>query len=58
MLESGVGAVHVQKVRGELVIYQKGRTPRGQAFIKDTTVLKVPSMASPEFKSAVKAALE
>lgn len=54
---NGIGTIHVRPQRGKLVVQGDGKTPRGQRFIKETEALAVKSMADPNFKAQLSAAV-
>lgn len=54
----GIGAVHVKKERGVMVVVGKGQTPKGKAYIKDRKQLKAKSSKDPNFKAELALAIE
>lgn len=58
MSMKGVGAVHVRKARGHVVVQFRGQTPRGQAYIKDNVALAATTFAAPELKKEIAVALK
>lgn len=56
-MAAGIGQIHVKKERGVMVVVGKGATPRGKAYIKKRTALKVRSPLDPMFKDELAAAI-
>lgn len=57
-MTNGIAMVEVKKQRGKLVVQAIGTTPRGQKFLGEAVVLTAPSIAAPNFKSEMAAAVE
>lgn len=50
--------VEIRRSRGKLIVQATGRTARGQRYIKGSVPLTVKSMADPNFKREMAAAVE
>lgn len=57
-MAAGIGAIHVKKERGVMVVVGRGQTPRGKAYIKKSIPLNAKSPADPKFKSELEQAVE
>lgn len=56
-MSAGIGAVHVKREHGVMVVTGRGQTPKGKAFIKKTAQLKAKSPGDPNFKGEMAQAI-
>lgn len=57
-MASGIGTIHVRRIRGHMVVQGDGQTPRGKRFIRATEVLRCKTPSDPDFKKELEAAVE
>lgn len=53
----GIGAIHVKKERGRMVVIGKGMTPKGKAYIKERKPLLSKSPQESRFKDELEKAV-